>query len=233
MRGGIRRLLLLDGAPSRRSIERLITESGRLAVAGADLSLAAIVDDCIAAAVDRLIDEHGELPFTEVGFRALQDEVRRKGANRAGSALGSAVAIVAEANRVTRRLAALRAPSVQASVDDANAHLGRLVRPGFVSATGLDRLGDVERYVRGIGHRIDHLAGAGPRDRARLDEVAPLEQRYAALVDRLAPEEITGEIADLRWQLEELRVAVFAQPVGAKGKASAVRIDRALSGLGA
>ena len=59
------------------------------------VSLAAIVDDCIGAAVDRLIDERGELPFTEAGFRALQDDVRRKGANRAGSALGSAVAIVA------------------------------------------------------------------------------------------------------------------------------------------
>ena len=233
MRGGVRRLLLLDGAPSRRSIDGLITEPGRRAVLGSDLSVGEIVDDCIVAAVDRLIDEHGPLPWTESAFRSLQEEVRRKGANRAGTALASAIAIVAEANRIARRLAALRAPSVQTSVDDANAHLGRLVRPGFVSAAGLDRLADVERHVRALGHRIDHLAGAGERDRARLADVVPLEQRYASLLDRLPPEDVTAEIADLRWQLEELRVAVFAQPVGAKGKVSTVRLDRALERVGA
>lgn len=237
LRGGVRRLLLLDGAPSRSSIERLITTAGRGALLGADIEVATLVDDCIAAAVDSLIDEYvdarGSLPFARSEFRDLRADVVAKAANRAGRALGAAVAVVAEANRVRERLAGLRADSVRVSVDDANRHLGRLVRPGFVSAHGVDRLGDVERYVRGIAHRLDHLAGSAGRDEQRLAEVLPLEQRFTSLVDGAPRGAMTAEIAELRWLLEELRVQVFAQPVGTKGKVSPTRIARRLDALGA
>jgi ATP-dependent helicase HrpA len=233
MRGGVRRLLLLDGAPTHASIQRLVTNAGRLALAGADIELHALVDDCIASAIDQIIAEHPTLPFSEAEFRALQAEVRAKGANRAGTALGSAVAVVAAANAVNAHLAGLRAPSVRPSVDDANLHLGRLVRPGFVSSHGIGRLADVERYVRAIAYRLQHLAGAADRDRARMDEVLPLEQRFAAFVDRLPPGDATREIAEVRWLLEELRVQVFAQPIGVHGKVSTKKVAGRLTTIGA
>ena len=242
MRGGVRRLLLLDGAPTRASIERLVTNAGRLALAGADIGVATLVDDCIAAAVDTVmdswLDEHGgELPFTSAAFADLRAEVRAKAANRAGVALGGAAAVVAAAGRVNEALATLVAPVVRPSVEDANLHLGRLVRPWFVSAHGIDRLDDVERYVRAIRHRLDHLAGAAGRDQARMLEVLPLEQRYASFVDTLPPGAATAEIARVRWMLEELRVQVFAQPIGVNtarfGKVSVTRVARHLATIGA
>ena len=69
LRGGVRRLLLLDGAPTHRSIERLVTNAGRVAISNADIAVDSLVDDCIAAAVDQLMAEHGTLPFTEAEFR--------------------------------------------------------------------------------------------------------------------------------------------------------------------
>jgi len=86
-----------------------------------------------------------------------------------------------------------------------------------VLGSGIDRLLDVERYVRAIGYRLDHLAGAHDRDVRRLAEVLPLEQRYARLVDTAPAGGLTPEVADVRWQLEELRVATFAQPLMVKG----------------
>ena len=177
MRGGVRRLLLLDGAPTHASIERLITNAGRLAIEQADIGVDDLVDDCIAAAVDQLMDEHGTLPWTEAEFRTLQTVVRAKAANRAGTALGQAVGVVAAAAQVNALLGRLRAPAFAESVHDANQHLGRLVRPGMVSAHGIDRLDDVERYVRGIRYRLEHLGGAVERDRVRMGEVLPLEAR--------------------------------------------------------
>ena len=63
-----------------------------------------------------------------------------------------------------------------------------------------------------------------------MDEVVPLEDDYAALVRRGA----TGhDVVELGWRLEELRVSVFAQPVGAKGGVSATKVRRELAALSA
>ena len=232
MHGGVRRLLLLTAAPSRRRLERLITERGRLSLATADIPLEVLLDDCIAAAVDAVLREQPGLPWTEQEFRDLQVVVRAQTASRAGRALAAAAGIIDSATGVRDRLAQLKAPSVRASVGDANEQLGRLVRPGFVLAAGLDRLPDIDRYVKALAYRLDHLSGHIPRDQQRMAEIRPLEIRYRALVDRLEPGEASPAIADMEWQLEELRVALFAQPL-ASGGVSVKKMTRSLAALGA
>ncbi len=204
MRGGVRRLLLLEAAPTRASVERLITNAGRLALGSADIGAATLVDDCIAAAVDQIMAEHGALPWSAAEFADLRAEVKAKASNRAGIALGGSVQVVAAAAGVNGHLARLRAPALDDSVTDANLHLGRLVRPGFVSVYGIDRLADIERYVRGIRYRLEHLAGNGQRDLVRIAEIVPLENRFATYVDRVPTGQMTAEAAETRWLLEEL-----------------------------
>ncbi len=233
MRGGVRRLLLLDGAPSRASVERLITNAGRLALASADIGATALVDDCIAAAVDQIMSEHGVLPWTMAEFADLRAEITAKAPNRAGKALGGAVQVVAAAARVNEHLARLRAAALHDSVTDANLHLGRLVRTGFVSVYGIDRLADIERYVRGISYRLEHLAGHGQRDLVRISDVVPLENRFASFVDRVPAGEMTSDAAEIRWLLEELRVQVFAQPIGTKQSVSLKKLNQRLTAVGA
>ena len=198
-----------------------------------EISLPALVADCVAAAVDRVMVDHGALPWSEAEYAALEREVRRVAPDLASTALAAAVGVVAGAGRVQAHLARLHADAMRPSVRDANAHVGRLVRPGFVLAAGVDRLDDLARYVAGIAHRLDHLAGGVDRDRRRMAEVAPLEARYAAFVDSLPAGQATPELAALQWQLEELRVSLFAQPLGAKGPVSPKRVAAALSAVGA
>lgn len=233
MRGGVRRLLMLDGAPTRRSIERLITNAGRIALTNADIAVDTLVDDCIEAALDVVMAEHEELPWTEAQFVALQSAVRAKAPNRAGVALGRAVTAVAAAASVNELLARLRAPAFADTVHDANLHLARLVRPGFVSAHGIDRLDDVDRYVRGIRYRLEHLGGAADRDRMRMGEVLPLEARFDRFVDHAPPGGLPAEATEIRWLLEELRIQVFAQPIGTNGSVSPKKIAQRLTGVGA
>jgi ATP-dependent helicase HrpA len=231
MRGGVRRLLILNAAPTRAAVERLLTSAGRLALAGADIPVETIVDDCIAAAVDAAMLGRS-LPWGDDEWRALRAEVRTETPALARQALTKAAAVVAAAVRVQQRLRAMRAIALSETVDDANRHLGRLVRPGFVSSAGIDRLDDVERYVEGIGYRLDHLAGAVDRDRRRIEEVRQLEGRYDRLLGTLdsgrAP---TPEMIDLGRALEEFRISVFAQQLGAKGQVSAKRLRRELARL--
>ena len=44
---------------------------------------------------------------------------------------------------------------------------------------------------------------------------------------------VTSELVDLGWQLEECRVATFAQSLGVKGGASVAKASKALTRLGA
>ncbi len=137
----------------------------------------------------------------------------------AADALATATDILDLAARVRDRLDRLGAPALQRSVADARAHLDRLVGPRFVVAAGTRRLPDVRRYVRGIEYRVERLADDVPRDLRRMAEVAPLEAGYAHLA------------RDIRWKLEELRVSIFAQPIGAKGSVSTVKLLRELGSL--
>ena len=54
MHGGVRRLLLLNGAPTRSSIVRKLGNDDRLAIAAGDIDLGELSGDCVAAAVDRV-----------------------------------------------------------------------------------------------------------------------------------------------------------------------------------
>jgi ATP-dependent helicase HrpA len=236
MRGGVRRLLLLNAAPSRKAVEGLLTNAGKLALSAADVSVAGLADDCIAAAVDYLLEEHlargGTLPWSKAEFEELRAQVEQDAPRLARDALVQAAAVAAATGPVHAKLASLRAAALQPSVDDANLHLGRLVRPGFVFHAGLDRLPEIERYIRSIDHRLDNLAGGVERDRRRMAEVVPLEARYAALLTRLPTSEVTSEVAAVAWQLEELRVSLFAQPLGAKGQPSPTKLSRSLDRFG-
>src|SRR6056297_760695 len=233
MRGGVRRLLLLTAAPTRASVQRLLSNTDRLAVAASDIPLDTLCDDCIAAAVDAVMAEHGSLPFTAAEFDALRRVVRDSVPGLASNALSKAAGVMAAASEVRDTLARLHAEVLRPSVDDANVHLGRLVHRGFVLGAGIERLADIERYVRGIGYRLDHLAGAHVRDRRRLAEILPLEQRYAQAVDSAPPGGLSPELVDVRWQLEELRLATFAQPLvtrrPGRPPVSAKRISQALT----
>jgi ATP-dependent helicase HrpA len=209
MRAGVRRLLLLTAAPTPRR--------------------GALGSECAAAAVDRIVADEPALPWDADAFERLRDTVRHRAPAIARDAAEAADDIVTAAEHARRLLATITAPSAQTSVVDAEAHLERLVAPGFVVAAGTRRLPDVRRYVDGIVHRLERLEVV--RDLRRLDEVRPLEQRWAAL--RRRPGTAPAAVADIGWQLEELRIATFAQPLGVHGQVSATRVDRALRALGA
>jgi ATP-dependent helicase HrpA len=55
-----------------------------------------------------------------------------------------------------------------------------------------------------------------------------LEDLYRFRLQELPPGAITGELADVPWLLEELRISAFAQAVGMRGQVSAKRIRRIL-----
>jgi ATP-dependent helicase HrpA len=233
MRGGVRRLLALTVGVSTRALERTLGDQARLAMARCGISLAELVEDCRLAAIDRVMSDQDELPWDEASFAELQRTARDRSPTIAADALAAAADIAELAAGLTQRLQEPVALSLHDSYRDALDHLGRLVRPGFVVGAGSHRLPDLLRYLRGLDYRLDRLAGEVTRDHRRMAEVTPLEQRHHSLVRTFARSGVPSEVTELGWQLEELRLAVFAQPIGVRGQVSVARISRSLDALGA
>ncbi|MFZ4720105.1 MAG: ATP-dependent RNA helicase HrpA, partial [Ilumatobacteraceae bacterium] len=230
MRLGVRRLLLLAVPVSKRALERDLTNAGKLAVARAGIgSLEDLEADCLQVAADRVMADHGDLPFTADAFAALVALARDHLPDHAATALRTATQVLEAAASVQQRLDRLVAPAVAAGADDAAAQLARLVRPGFVASTGAGRLADLVRYVRAIDVRLTKLPEAPTKDAAHLRDIAALERRYTDLLRRTPREQVTGELVEIGWMLEELRVATFAQQLGAAKGTSASRVAKALA----
>ena len=149
----------------------------------------------------------------------------------AASALAHAGRLVVTAVELDQRLDEVVAPAVADLVADARAHLRRLVHPGFVTVSGLHRLTDLDRYLAALAHRIDRIGEAPTRDRRHLAEVTAVEADHAKLLAALRPSQITPRVVEVGWMIEELRVSLFAQSVGAKGSVSPKKITRELDAL--
>ncbi|HKK13606.1 MAG TPA: DUF3418 domain-containing protein, partial [Gammaproteobacteria bacterium] len=111
-----------------------------------------------------------------------------------------------------------------AAVGDVRSQLDHLVYPGFVTATPLDWLPHLPRYLKGIRLRLDRLEQNPPRDRQPAALIEPLWRRYLERVP--GPGEAPAPaLSDYRWMLEEYRVSLFAQELKTAVPVSAKRME--------
>ena len=226
MRHGTRRLLLL-GLPSPLSaMQRLLKVPTKLILATSpEASLADLLEDCVAVALDGLVEERGGPAWDEASFAALREAVRGDLVERSMSVARSVATILDARRRIGERLDAITAPAQLAARLDVRRQLAGLVFRGFVPRTGVARLADVERYLQAIEHRLDRLPKDPARDGEWMARVQPLEARLQALVDRGGR---GPAIDEARWMLQELRVGLFAQTVGTPYRVSEARVGRVL-----
>ncbi len=232
MRAGTRRLLLRGAGSPTRALQRLLTTGAKLAIAHSRYENAgALIVDCIEAAVDELVDEAGGPAWDEPAFARLRDHVRAGLVDRAVETVERAGRVLVAGRRVEERLGAFSAPVYDDAVVDVEAQLARLLRPGFVSATTPRRLPDVARYVEAAGVRLQKLGAEPARDRERMALVRRLERELAELRATAPPDRPAGDLEEIGWMIEELRVGLFAQSLGTPRPVSAARIERAMDRL--
>ncbi|WP_377641885.1 ATP-dependent RNA helicase HrpA [Oryzobacter terrae] len=238
-RRGVRRLLLLNTtAPWKRVLARL-TNAQKLALAdNPHGSVPALLQDCLDAAVDAIVAEHvpGEVR-TEEGWAAALAAVRTHAATRVLVVVEAVEPVLARAAAVRRALDALAggaaADRTAATRADVRAQLDSLVRPGFVAATGVGRLRDVERYLRAMEHRLERAA-TNAREGVLQEQVDGVEAAYADLLDSLpAVRRGAPDVTDIAWMVEELRVSLFAQTLGTSGPVSEKRVRSAIAAVAA
>ena len=112
------------------------------------------------------------------------------------------------------------------NLDDMQAQLAALVPPGFLRDVPAEALAGYPRYLRALLLRAERALRDPVRDQARMLELKP----FTDALDRAAGEGVLAEPEwqALRWDLEELRVSLFAQELGARGGVSLKKLSARL-----
>ena len=252
---GVRRLLLLGINPPWKQILARLTNAQKLALGNNPHgSVPALLDDCLAAAVDSISEEVVHPPAVRggsttgggdarrsepSGIRTREDfewalsAVRTHTTARVVEVVGLVEPILARHLALTNRLAELDRstnPAIRPLVADVRAQLRELIRPGFVAEAGIRRLPDLDRYLRAAAHRLDKAPANLARDAQALDQVDLVEGRYADLLQALRPSQRgAAEVVQIGWMIEELRVSLFAQSIGTAHSVSPQRILKAIA----
>jgi ATP-dependent helicase HrpA len=234
-RRGLRRLLLLDVGLATARITSRWAGNQALALATSPYpSTDALVTDVQLAALDALVP-HAETVRDKAAYdevRALTRDALEDEVHRLVGVLVDVLTAWREADRAVRESTSL--PLV-ATARDVRIQVAALVADGFVVRTGAARLPHLTRYLRAATLRLAKAAENPHRDQALAAQVREVQQAYDEAVTRAAaaaPDPARDRTLDaVRWQLEELRVSLFAQQLGTPEKVSEQRIRKALAAL--
>ncbi len=229
---GLRRLLVLAVGSPARSVAEELPNVEKLALAAAPYpSVRDLLEDCVAAAVDVLVDRFGVV-WDEPGFDALADRVRPDLAEQTRSVVRDTLRVLDGWRETDRALSGSAELPMLPALADMKAQVGRLAHRGFVADAGAVHLRDIPRYLSAVRTRWDKLPTSVGRDRLLMDQVADLQEAYLNRVAALAPGRPPGAaLRELRWMVEELRVSLWAQHLGTAHPVSPARIRKALDAL--
>jgi ATP-dependent RNA helicase HrpA len=231
---GTRRLLLSTVPSPVRSLVRGLSNADKLALGrNPHRDVADLLDDCVSAAADALIEKYRGPAWNKADFDKLRERVRAELGATAMDVLLKVRDILATAHEVEVRLADLPAFVPADLKADARAQLTGLIHRGFITETGLTRLPDVRRYLRALDRRLEKMPENPRRDAEWMRGIEAVSEDYQDLLANL-PKGLsadTPEVADIRWMIEELRVSYFAQTIGTAYPVSEKRILRALDAI--
>ena len=181
-------------------------------------------DVIVRATVWHAIFEGSALPRTAREFAARVALGRGQLINAFQRIRQSARAVLAKRFDLIRLLDQQSSPAYRDAIADVRRQVSRLVTPTFLIDTPRDRLGSLERYLDATSYRILHLQGKVEKDAQATREIRALEDRWDVLAAKLSDPDVVAA----RFALEELRIALFAQPLGTAEKTSPKRLEALL-----
>jgi len=229
-RGGYARLALLKLGQTARYLKKQIDADRRLALLFAPLGGAEQLHDALLKASAWACFFHGEpLPEDAHAFTARLKAKRGALADVLERMRQSLTRILETRMTLLKELDAASSPAFARAVADIRNQLDALVPVDVLTVTPPDRLDDIPRYLEAARYRLGNLQGKVDRDAEHIVLLSGLRERIDRLRDVLGVESDTW--LDLRYGLEEVRVGLFAERLGVRGKASPKRLDRELAAL--
>ena len=226
MQQGLRRLLLLNVPSPIKYLHEKLPNKAKLGLYFTPFGrVLDLIDDCIACAVDKLIADFGGFVWNQEDFDKLRDFVRENVNEVTVDIAQKVEQILTLTHQLNQRLKGKMDFTMAFALSDMKSQISGLIYQGFVQKSGYARLPDLLRYLQAIDKRMDKLAQDVNRDRAAMLRVEQVQQAYQQLLAKLPKSKpISGEVAEIRYMIEELRVSLFAQRLGTKYQVSDKRV---------
>ncbi|WP_104524047.1 ATP-dependent RNA helicase HrpA [Blastococcus atacamensis] len=231
---GARRLLVLVAGSPVKQVVKGLGPATRLALQfNPDGEIPDLVADCVDAAADELIAAAGGPPRDEAAFAGLVTAAKAQLPQLAADTVRRVEAVLTRAREVAVAIGAAPGRRVpEAAVADLRRQMTGLLHRGFVAATGRRRLPDLVRYLTAMTHRLEKLPANAVRDQLWMQQVAAVTEDYERLRRQVPSTGASDDpVVRVRWMIEELRVALFAQVVGTPRPVSEQRIYKAIDAI--
>jgi ATP-dependent helicase HrpA len=130
-------------------------------------------------------------------------------------------------HEVQKKLSQVKLISPTTHTDIAQ-QLGELIYPDFVMATPYEQLIHLPRYLKGILVRVEKLRGALTRDQENQHNFTQLKRQWQRILQNQGANgnHQAQKTQEIRWQFEELRVALFAQELKTPVPMSIKRMEK-------
>jgi ATP-dependent helicase HrpA len=184
-------------------------------------------EDMLQAIADRAFIAEDDLPHTNAEFMQLKTRARTRLPAVAEALTRQVQLIATEYQALTAQLQKMT-PVTQKIKRECEQQLNTLVYNGCFSRTPWEHLPHIPRYLKAIRMRIDKYPTSIERDGKHAQAVAQIEQRWQQKVEQLrkANLSVTSGLQDFAWQLQELRVSLFAQELRTPYPVSIKRLEK-------
>jgi ATP-dependent helicase HrpA len=227
---GVRRLLEIALADKAKQARKQLPVSPKTGLLYAAIeSQERLRGDLVDAALNALLaDGLGDIR-DRVAFEQRREDASRRLFPEAMERLKLAEAILSAVAELKPQLESPLMGWASGNLDDLRQQLASLVRAGFLRDTPADALAQFPRYLKAMQLRAERAKRDPTRDQARMLELRPF-------IDALEQAGKAGQLSQpswqaLRWDLEELRVSLFAQELGARAGVSPKKLAQRLAGL--
>ncbi|MDX8378921.1 MAG: ATP-dependent RNA helicase HrpA [Gallionella sp.] len=228
-RAGLRRLFMLQLKDQMKYMEKNLPDAQRLSLLFMPFGTQQQLQQQIVTMAFDQCCLNDPLPTTEIEFLARGKQAKNR-LLLIAQALARLVGLVLNEHQAVQKILVQIKTHHQAT-QDIRTQLEGLIHPGFVRDTPYERLQQVPRYLKAINLRIKKLRSNPARDAQCMMQLQPLLQVWQKLrQSQQAQQDV--RVHDFAWQLQELRVSLFAQELKTPIIVSVKRLQKILAALG-
>lgn len=225
---GLRRLLILNiPSPIKYLHEKLPNKSKLGLYFNSFGTVLSLIDDCIACAVDYLIEKNNQTIENQEQYQQLLDYTKAHINETVVDIAKQVESILTLHFNINKKLKGRVDLSLAFALSDIKQQINNLIYKGFVAKSGYHRLNDIHRYLLAIEKRIEKLMQNTSKDRQAMNTVEEVKNLYENWLNSLTENQrLQQQVVNIRWMIEELRVNLFAQQLGTPYPISAKRIKQ-------
>jgi ATP-dependent RNA helicase HrpA len=191
-----------------------------------------MVESILYAVLEQLFLPDGKMARTKAEFDTSIKQGVPKLIETGNELCGLVTDILKRHHEITITMKASMQPSSLRAFADIKEQLSMLIYDGFAEETALVYLKSMPRYLDAIQKRLEKLSYSPEKDASKLAQLKPLWDEWMQLIEKnSATDNISEELDEFHWLLEEFRVSLFAQELKTAMPVSQARLLKQLKNI--